>query len=68
MTKLQALVEEQRLSLEMKATLTHELQHRVRNNLQLVYGMLKTEASAWADTLPEGHPDIGLRVLIGGGL
>jgi two-component sensor histidine kinase len=62
--KLRALVEEQQASLEVKATLTRELQHRVRNNLQLVYGMLNTEAKRTTDEAArKGIRDIGLRVL-----
>ena len=34
-----------------KTVLAHELQHRVRNNLQLVYGMLRTQHK-------DGQPDI----------
>jgi two-component sensor histidine kinase len=38
--EMRALVEEKDRLLEQKKVLTEELQHRVRNNLQLVYGML----------------------------
>ena len=49
MARLRALVEEQQAALETKALLTSELQHRVRNNLQVVYGMLSREAMRTTD-------------------
>jgi two-component sensor histidine kinase/CheY-like chemotaxis protein len=44
------LIDKNRLLAE-KTVLAHELQHRVRNNLQLVYGMLRTQHK-------DGQPDI----------
>jgi two-component sensor histidine kinase len=41
--RMQALVEEKDRLLEQKKVLAEELQHRVRNNLQLVYGMLSKQ-------------------------
>jgi two-component sensor histidine kinase len=41
--QMQALVEEKDRLLLQKRVLTEELQHRVRNNLQLVYGMLSRQ-------------------------
>jgi two-component sensor histidine kinase len=41
--QMKALVEEKDRLLEQKNTLAAELQHRVRNNLQLVYGMLSKQ-------------------------
>jgi two-component sensor histidine kinase len=78
LARLRALVEEQRAALETKALLTSELQHRVRNNLQVVYGMLSREAMRTTDEVArEGFHNIGARVLtlaqvydhlLGGGL
>ena len=41
--QMQALVEEKDRLLDQKKVLAEELQHRVRNNLQLVYGMLSKQ-------------------------
>jgi two-component sensor histidine kinase len=41
--QMKALVEEKDRLLEQRKVLAEELQHRVRNNLQLVYGMLTTQ-------------------------
>jgi two-component sensor histidine kinase len=42
--RMKVLVEEKDRLLEQKKVLAEELQHRVRNNLQLVYGMLSKQA------------------------
>jgi two-component sensor histidine kinase len=41
--RMNAMVEEKDRLLEQKQVLAEELQHRVRNNLQLVYGMLSKQ-------------------------
>ena len=48
--EMQALVEEKDRLLDQKKILAEELQHRVRNNLQLVYGMLSKQLSETLDT------------------
>ena len=48
--RMQALVEEKDRLLDQKKVLAAELQHRVRNNMQLVYGMLSKQM---ADTKDE---------------
>jgi two-component sensor histidine kinase len=64
MARLRALVVEQQAALETKALLTSELQHRVRNNLQVVYGMLSREAMRTTDKeARQGFQNIGARVL-----
>ena len=40
---MKVLVEEKDRLLDQKKVLAEELQHRVRNNLQLVYGMLSKQ-------------------------
>jgi two-component sensor histidine kinase len=47
--QMQALVEEKDRLLDQKKVLGEELQHRVRNNLQLVYGMLSKQLDDTAD-------------------
>lgn len=47
--KMKALTDAQERLLEQKTVLTEELQHRVRNNLQLVYGMLTRQLGDTAD-------------------
>jgi two-component sensor histidine kinase len=47
--RMKILVEEKDRLLEQKKVLAEELQHRVRNNLQLVYGMLSKQLSDTAD-------------------
>jgi two-component sensor histidine kinase len=47
--KMKALTEAQERLLEQKTVLTEELQHRVRNNLQLVYGMLNRQLGETTD-------------------
>jgi two-component sensor histidine kinase len=49
--QMKILVEEKDRLLDQKKVLAEELQHRVRNNLQLVYGMLSKQL---ADTSDEG--------------
>ena len=44
--KMKLLVEEKERLLDQKKVLAEELQHRVRNNLQLVYGMLSKQLEA----------------------
>jgi two-component sensor histidine kinase len=46
---LQATIDEMTVLLEQKKVLAEELQHRVRNNLQLVYGMLRRQLGDTAD-------------------
>jgi two-component sensor histidine kinase len=48
--QMRVLVEEKDRLLEQKKVLAEELQHRVRNNLQLVYGMLSKQLDDTADT------------------
>ena len=47
--QMQALVEEKDRLLDQKKVLAEELQHRVRNNLQLVYGMLSKQLDDTVD-------------------
>jgi two-component sensor histidine kinase len=47
--RMQVLVEEKDRLLDQKKVLAEELQHRVRNNLQLVYGMLSRQLSDTQD-------------------
>jgi two-component sensor histidine kinase len=47
--QMKSLVEEKDRLLEQKKILAEELQHRVRNNLQLVYGMLSRQLGDTAD-------------------
>jgi len=49
--RMQALVEEKDRLLEQKKVLAEELQHRVRNNLQLVYGMLSKQMDDTKDKI-----------------
>ena len=44
-----AILEEKNRLLDEKSVLARELQHRVRNNLQLVYGMLSKQAQVSTD-------------------
>jgi two-component sensor histidine kinase len=48
-TLLRAMIEEKDRLLEQKQTLAQELQHRVRNNMQLVYGMLSRQLDDTVD-------------------
>lgn len=57
--QMTALVEEKDRLLDQKKILAEELQHRVRNNLQLVYGMLSKQLSDTTD--PAGQR--GLRTI-----
>lgn len=52
--RMTLLVEEKDRLLEQKRVLSDELQHRVRNNLQLVYGMLSKQ-------LEDTHDQLGQR-------
>jgi two-component sensor histidine kinase/ActR/RegA family two-component response regulator len=62
-SKNQILIEKSRL-LEEKNILAEELQHRVRNNLQLVYGMLSKQLQITAGTSEkEGLGAIARRVM-----
>jgi two-component sensor histidine kinase len=47
--RMQVLVDEKDRLLEQKKVLAEELQHRVRNNLQLVYGMLSKQLDDTTD-------------------
>jgi two-component sensor histidine kinase/putative methionine-R-sulfoxide reductase with GAF domain len=47
--KMKVLAEAQERLLEQKMVLAEELQHRVRNNLQLIYGMLSKQLDDTAD-------------------
>jgi two-component sensor histidine kinase len=68
---MKLLVEEKDRLLEQKKVLAEELQHRVRNNLQLVYGMLSKQLDDTPDaagqTRHQGHltpgfdPGTGIR-------
>jgi two-component sensor histidine kinase len=49
--QMKVLVEEKDRLLEQKKVLAEELQHRVRNNLQLVYGMLSRQLGDTKDTV-----------------
>lgn len=57
-----ALAEMQRLS-EENGVLSAELQHRVRNNLQLVYGMLLRQVELSEPAVKEGIRAIARRVM-----
>ena len=48
-TLLQATIEQMKVLLDQKKVLAEELQHRVRNNLQLVYGMLSKQLDDTTD-------------------
>ena len=48
--QMMGLVEEKNRLLDQKNILAEEMQHRVRNNLQVVYGMLSRQADETADT------------------
>jgi len=60
---MQALVAEKEVLLVEKNTLASELQHRVRNNLQLVYGMLLRQVTIVDQSGKEGIRAIARRVL-----
>jgi two-component sensor histidine kinase len=61
--KMKALSEAQARLLEQKTVLTEELQHRVRNNLQLVYGMVSRQLSdTTEETARRGLQAIARRV------
>jgi two-component sensor histidine kinase len=47
---LKAIIEEKNRLLDQKKVLAEELQHRVRNNMQLVYGMLSKQLDDTVDT------------------
>jgi two-component sensor histidine kinase len=49
--QMKVMVEEKDRLLEQKKILAEELQHRVRNNLQLVYGMLSRQLGDTVDTV-----------------
>jgi two-component sensor histidine kinase len=48
-TRMRVLVQDKDRLLDQKKVLAEELQHRVRNNLQLVYGMLSKQLDDTAD-------------------
>ncbi len=59
-----AILEEKNRLLDEKSVLARELQHRVRNNLQLVYGMLSKQAQVSTDGAgTEGIKAISRRVM-----
>jgi two-component sensor histidine kinase/CheY-like chemotaxis protein len=59
-----ALLEEKNRFLDEKSVLARELQHRVRNNLQLVYGMLSKQVQVTRDEAAiDGFNAIARRVL-----
>jgi two-component sensor histidine kinase len=61
--QMRVLVEEKDRLLDQKKVLAEELQHRVRNNLQLVYGMLSKQLSDTADKVgQQGIKAIARRV------
>jgi two-component sensor histidine kinase len=57
--RMQILVDEKDRLLEQKKVLAEELQHRVRNNLQLVYGMLSKQL----DDTPDKAGQRGLKAI-----
>jgi len=57
--RMQVLVEEKDRLLEQKKVLAEELQHRVRNNLQLVYGMLSKQL----DDTPDKAGQRGIKAI-----
>jgi two-component sensor histidine kinase len=60
---LRAAIEEKDRLLEQKNVLAKELQHRVRNNMQLVYGMLSKQLEDTADAgVQKGIRSIARRV------
>jgi two-component sensor histidine kinase len=61
---LQTTIDEMKALIEQKKVLAEELQHRVRNNLQLVYAMLTRQLSVTTDaTGQRGLKAIARRVL-----
>jgi two-component sensor histidine kinase len=57
--RMKVLVEEKDRLLEQKKVLAEELQHRVRNNLQLVYGMLSKQL----DDTPDQAGQRGIKAI-----
>jgi two-component sensor histidine kinase len=57
--RMQVLVDEKDRLLEQKKVLAEELQHRVRNNLQLVYGMLSKQL----DDTPDKAGQRGIKAI-----
>src|SRR6185436_18945498 len=57
--RMQTLVDEKDRLLEQKKVLAEELQHRVRNNLQLVYGMLSKQL----DDTPDKAGQRGIKAI-----
>ena len=62
-TEKESLLEEKETLLEEKVVLAAELQHRVRNNLQLVYGMLTRQIELADKEGKEGIRAIARRVM-----
>jgi two-component sensor histidine kinase len=61
--EMKILVEEKDRLLEQKSVLAEELQHRVRNNLQLINGMLSKQTDETADKIEQrGLKAIALRI------
>lgn len=61
--QMQKLVSEKEALLEEKSVLAAELQHRVRNNLQLVYGMLTRQIELASEEGKEGIRAIARRIM-----
>ena len=61
--QMELLIAEKEALLEEKNTFALELQHRVRNNLQLVYGMLVSQIQIADDSSKEGIRSITRRVI-----
>ena len=63
LTQMQILIDEKEALLDEKGVLAAELQHRVRNNLQLVYGMLVKQIDLADEGGKEGIRAIARRVM-----
>jgi two-component sensor histidine kinase len=61
--QMEALIAEKQILLDEKEVLAAELQHRVRNNLQLVYGMLMRQIELAKKDDKEGIRAIARRVM-----
>lgn len=61
--QMQKLVTEKEVLLEEKNVLAAELQHRVRNNLQLIYGMLLKQIELADSADKEGFRSVARRVM-----
>jgi len=63
LTQMQILIADKEVLLEEKSVIAAELQHRVRNNLQLVYGMLVRQIELADEAGKEGIRAIARRVM-----